>query len=185
MKIYSIKEIVEATNSFLKPKSEDIVKNKDLTKQIKLTNENQVKTKNTKESNFKEDEKIEIKDTTKPIKIKLSPLNKKKEAPLINKIKFEPKVKDIIINELYIFLKKKIRKSTLKIIIDEQIEIKNLKREITFLKVNEKKLINNYKSLKVDYREITKNYEKILNWNRSLRFALAVCTLRDNLKNEI
>ena len=28
------------------------------------------------------------------------------------------------------------------------------------------------------------NYEKILNWNRSLRFALAVCTLKDNLKNE-
>ena len=107
MKIYSIKEIVDATNSFLKPKSENIVKNKDLTKQIKLTNENQVKTKNTKETNFKEDEKIQIKDTTKPIKIKLSPSNKKKVAPLINKIKFEPKVKDIIINELYIFLKKK------------------------------------------------------------------------------
>ena len=43
MKIYSIKEIVEATNSFLKPNSETLVKNNDLTKQIKLTNENQVK----------------------------------------------------------------------------------------------------------------------------------------------
>ena len=29
------------------------------------------------------------------------------------------------------------------------------------------------------------NYEKILNWNRSLRFALAVCTLKDGFKNEI
>ena len=29
------------------------------------------------------------------------------------------------------------------------------------------------------------NYEKILNWNRSLRFALAVCTLKDHFKNEI
>jgi len=29
------------------------------------------------------------------------------------------------------------------------------------------------------------NYEKILNWNRSLRFALAVCTLKNELKNEI
>ena len=29
------------------------------------------------------------------------------------------------------------------------------------------------------------NYEKILNWNRSLRFALAVCTLKNSLKNEI
>jgi membrane-bound lytic murein transglycosylase B len=29
------------------------------------------------------------------------------------------------------------------------------------------------------------NYEKILKWNRSLRFALAVCTLKDKIKNEL
>ena len=29
------------------------------------------------------------------------------------------------------------------------------------------------------------NYEKVLNWNRSLRFALAVCTLKNNFKNVI
>ena len=29
------------------------------------------------------------------------------------------------------------------------------------------------------------NYELILKWNRSLRFALAVCTLKDNFKNEL
>ena len=29
------------------------------------------------------------------------------------------------------------------------------------------------------------NYEIILKWNRSLRFALAVCTLRDKIKNEL
>jgi len=32
---------------------------------------------------------------------------------------------------------------------------------------------------------IFSNYEKVLNWNRSLRFALAVCTLKNNFKNEI
>jgi len=32
---------------------------------------------------------------------------------------------------------------------------------------------------------IYSNYEKILNWNRSLRFALAVCTLKDKFKHEI
>ena len=32
---------------------------------------------------------------------------------------------------------------------------------------------------------IFENYEKILSWNRSLRFALAVCTLKENFKNEI
>ena len=29
------------------------------------------------------------------------------------------------------------------------------------------------------------NYEKILNWNRSLRFSLAVCTLKERFENEI
>ena len=29
------------------------------------------------------------------------------------------------------------------------------------------------------------NYELILKWNRSLRFALAVCTLKDKFKNEL
>jgi membrane-bound lytic murein transglycosylase B len=32
---------------------------------------------------------------------------------------------------------------------------------------------------------IFENYEKILNWNRSLRFALAVCTLKESFENEI
>ena len=29
------------------------------------------------------------------------------------------------------------------------------------------------------------NYEKVLKWNRSLRFAIAVCTLKNKFKNEI
>ena len=32
---------------------------------------------------------------------------------------------------------------------------------------------------------VFENYEKILNWNRSLRFALAVCTLKESFRNEI
>ena len=32
---------------------------------------------------------------------------------------------------------------------------------------------------------VFENYEKILNWNRSLRFALVVCTLKESFKNEI
>ena len=44
-------------------------------------------------------------------------------------------------------------------------------------------LKNPFKSTGFAY--IYNNYEKILSWNRSLRFALAVCTLKDNFKNEI
>ena len=81
--------------------------------------------------------------------------------------------------------------------------IKNKKR-VNFLK----KYINNYEKLNIKDNLLAaiitpdkdiipgaetlspaylifENYEKILNWNRSLRFALAVCTLKENFKNEI
>jgi len=81
--------------------------------------------------------------------------------------------------------------------------IKNKKNIIFF-----KKYIKNFEDLKVDKNIkaaiiipdkdiipgsethspafiIFDNYEKILTWNRSLRFALAVCTLKNSLKNEI
>ena len=32
---------------------------------------------------------------------------------------------------------------------------------------------------------VFQNYEKILKWNRSLRFALAVCVLKERFENEI
>ena len=82
-------------------------------------------------------------------------------------------------------------------------DIKN-KKKVNFLK----KFINNYEALNINGNLmaaiiipdkdiipgaetfspayiIFDNYEKILNWNRSLRFALAVCTLKENFKNEI
>ena len=81
--------------------------------------------------------------------------------------------------------------------------IKNKKKVKYF-----KKYIKNYQDLKIDVNLeaaiitpdkdiipgantytpaylVFSNYEKILNWNRSLRFALAVCTLKNNFKNEI
>ena len=81
--------------------------------------------------------------------------------------------------------------------------IKN-KRKISFLK----KYIKNFQDLKIEEDFfaaiiipdkdiipgaethspayiIFENYEKILNWNRSLRFALAVCTLKEKFDNEI
>jgi membrane-bound lytic murein transglycosylase B len=48
----------------------------------------------------------------------------------------------------------------------------------------DKDIVKNSKKLKPAYI-VFNNYEVILKWNRSLRFALAVCTLKDEFKNEI
>ena len=45
-------------------------------------------------------------------------------------------------------------------------------------------IIDNADKLKPAYM-IFKNYELILKWNRSLRFGLAVCTLKEKFKNEL
>ncbi len=48
----------------------------------------------------------------------------------------------------------------------------------------DKDIIPKAKNLKPAYI-VFNNYEKVLKWNRSLRFALAVCTLKNKFKNEI
>jgi len=48
----------------------------------------------------------------------------------------------------------------------------------------DKDIIPGSKTYKPAYL-VFSNYEKILHWNRSLRFALAVCTLKGNFENEI
>ena len=46
----------------------------------------------------------------------------------------------------------------------------------------DKEIVNNSDILSPAYI-VFDNYELILKWNRSLRFALAVCTLKENFKN--
>ena len=56
--------------------------------------------------------------------------------------------------------------------------------EIVAIITPDKEIVENSNLLSPAYL-IYNNYEIILNWNRSLRFALAVCSLKDNFKNEI
>ena len=48
----------------------------------------------------------------------------------------------------------------------------------------DKEIVENPNKLNPAYI-VFDNYEIILKWNRSLRFALAVCTLKDKIKNEL
>ena len=55
---------------------------------------------------------------------------------------------------------------------------------ISAIIIPDKDIIPGSKNLKPAFI-VFSNYELILKWNRSLRFALAVCTLKDKFKNEI
>ena len=135
MKIYSIKELVKSTNNIYNSKSENInlivEEEKSIPQQLK---------------------KIQNVEQALVLKNEISTTSDNELNPLNHKVKIKPEVKDHMINELYLYLKKKIKKNTLKLIIDEQLEIKNLKNEVIFLKKIEHELTNNYEILKNKYK---------------------------------
>ena len=168
MNIYSIEEIVKATNSFLEPKV--ITK---LKKSINKKTSIKIETDFLKNENSHDLEKI-------PCKLeKIIPTNNTMHS-FNYKINIKPEIKDKIVNELYIYIKKKIKKKTLILIIEEQLEIKNLKNKINLLKENQNKLKNNYElSLKNNLNQITKNEEQFNLENKELK-----SKLNQTIKNE-
>ena len=64
-----------------------------------------------------------------------------------------------------------------------ELNIKNENQKIAII-TPDKDIIPDAQTLNPAYI-VFDNYEIILQWNRSLRFALAVCTLKDKFKNEI
>ncbi|MDB3981850.1 hypothetical protein N9419_00145 [Candidatus Pelagibacter sp.] len=156
MKIYSIKEIVEATNSFLKPKTKTLPKKSKKIKNIKLPPET--------ESIIAEAESTILDENKKrSLLLKNEVLNVPRNSidSFNYKIKIKPEVKDHMINELYLYLKKKVRKSTLKLIIDEQLEIKNLRNEVNVLKQTEANLKNSYQALKNEHESVLLDNENL------------------------
>ena len=142
MKIYSIKEIVEATNNIFDSKNSTLNKDKSIHIKPKL-----------------KIEKIKEPLILKHIKIEENEIN---HNIIDNKTNIKTEARDHMINELYLFMKKKVKKNTLKLIIEEQIEIKNLKNEIIFLKQNKEKLIENYNILEKNYETVLEDYNKFI-----------------------
>ena len=66
---------------------------------------------------------------------------------------------------------------------NEKIDIKFNKYKVAII-TPDKDIIPDAETLNPAYI-VFNNYEIILKWNRSLRFALAVCTLKDKFKNEL
>ena len=133
MKIFSIKEIMQATNDIYNSKHQTSLKKNITTKKIKLSPENESIIIEAEKSISQQEKNIQSVEKTLVLKNEISTTTDSKINPSNYKIKIKPEAKDHMINELYLYLKRKVRKNTLKLIIEDQEEIKNLKNKINFL----------------------------------------------------
>ena len=89
-----------------------------------------------------------------------------------NNININEKIKNEIINELYNFFKKKIKKNTLKLIFDQQIKIKKFQKEIEYLNESKKILENNNHDLQSNLNKIIEDKKVLENNNHDLQSSL-------------
>ena len=108
----------------------------------------------------------------------------RKNQPCFLKVKLKDNIPHKYLNSSARDIKNKMKVASFKKYISnyESLDLdKNIKAGII---IPDKDIIPGAKTLSPAYL-IFENYEKILTWNRSLRFALAVCTLKESFKNEI
>tara|TARA_B100001059_G_C17358243_1_gene343819 strand:- start:106 stop:549 length:444 start_codon:yes stop_codon:yes gene_type:complete len=108
----------------------------------------------------------------------------KKNQPCFYKIELNENIPKKYLNSSARNIKNKKKFSFLKKYIKnfDELDVKN--NPIVAIIIPDKDIIPEAETLSPAYI-IFENYEKILNWNRSLRFALAVCTLKESFEDEI
>ena len=109
----------------------------------------------------------------------------KKNLPCFYKINLKEKIPKKYLNVSAKKLQNKKKLSFFKKYIENYDELNFLKKNYNVAIITpDKDIIPGADTLNPAYI-VFDNYEIILQWNRSLRFALAVCTLKDKFKNEL
>ncbi len=114
----------------------------------------------------------------------ISKIGWKTEEPCFYKIKLKENVPINLLNSSAKKIKNKKKVSLLKQYIENFEELKIESDFKAALVTPDKDIIEDSNDFSPAYI-VFNNYEVILKWNRSLRFALAVCTLKDKLKNKL
>ncbi len=136
---------------------------------------------------FNENSIIELKKVEDSFASAANYINKigwRTEEPCFYKIDLDDKIPDKYLNTSAKKIKNKRKYSFFKKYIKNSESLKINKDLASAIVTPDKNIIPGAKKLKPAYI-VFNNYELILKWNRSLRFALAVCTLKNRLKNEI
>ena len=136
---------------------------------------------------YNKNNNIELKDIEDSIASAANYINKigwRKNEPCYLKITLKDNVPKKYLNSSAKKIKNHAKIKKLKKFI-KNYENYNLSENIlSAIIIPDKDIIPNSQSLSPAFL-VFHNYELILKWNRSLRFALAVCTLKDKIKNEI
>ena len=115
----------------------------------------------------------------------LSKIGWKSNEPCFYKVKLKDNIPDKFLNTSAQKIKNKKKIKTLIKYIDQNNFPKSLNlNSIVGIITPDKDIVDNADKLKPAYI-IFSNYEVILKWNRSLRFGLAVCTLKEKFENEL
>ena len=115
----------------------------------------------------------------------LSNMGWKKNSPCFYKVELNKNIskKYLNVSAKKLINKKKIRYFKNFIIKNERIESLDENLKVAII-TPDKDIVPDAETLSPAYI-VFENYEIILKWNRSLRFALAVCTLKDKIQNEL
>ena len=166
IRVYSIKEIIQASENIFSTSSKKInsIENHDSINQKKMSTENPLVLKKDLEITPEAPKDIESiiveaeKAQSKNKLNKLSQRNHKKHTPTKNIIKTED-----VVNQLYNLFNKKIKKNTLKLIVDLRYEISSLDEKIITLKEREKKIKLNNKLLNEEISNLTDHVNNLKN----------------------
>ena len=131
---------------------------------------------------------INLKDNDDAYASAANYLNKmgwKKNEPCFYKIQLNKEIPKKYLNVSAKKLHNKMKLKSFKKYINNFSELSRIDQQLNVAIITpDKDIIPDAETLNPAYI-VFDNYEIILKWNRSLRFALAVCTLKDKFKNEI
>ena len=136
---------------------------------------------------YNNDDLIDLKSTRDSFASAANYINKlgwKKDNPCFYKIKLKENIPTKYLNTSAKKIKNKKKFKYFKKYIVNSESIKINENLYTGIITPDREIVENSKLLEPAYLTFN-NYELILKWNRSLRFALAVCTLKDKFKNEL
>jgi len=136
---------------------------------------------------YNNDDLIDLKSTKDSFASAANYINKlgwKKNAPCFYQIKLKENIPAKYLNISAKKIKNKKKFKYFKKYIVDSDNIKINENLTTGIITPDREIVENSKLLEPAYLTFD-NYELILKWNRSLRFALAVCTLKEKFKNEL